>query len=93
MAKPRVPRNSKKNGDANAELASVTQTASPAATDTEFRTTTEPKKNVVPINLEDEIRRRAYEIFEERGRTPGDEHEDWLRAEREVLARYRQQSA
>jgi hypothetical protein len=48
------------------------------------------KRNVVPINLEDEIRRRAYEIYEERGRTPGDEHEDWLRAEREVLARYEQ---
>ena len=90
MAKPRVPRNSKKNGDAKTEL---TQTASPAVTDTEFRVTAEAKKNVIPINLEDEIRRRAYEIFEERGRTPGDEHEDWLRAEREVLARYRQQSA
>ena len=51
------------------------------------------KKNVIPINLEDEIRRRAYEIFEERGRTPGDEPEEWLRAEREVLARYHQQSA
>jgi len=48
---------------------------------------------VVPINLENEIRRRAYELFEERGRIPGDEHEDWVRAEREVLARYRQGSA
>jgi len=47
-------------------------------------------KGVVPINLEDEIRRRAYQIYEERGRTPGDQHEDWLRAEREVLARYQQ---
>jgi hypothetical protein len=50
----------------------------------------EVKKNIVPINLEDEIRRRAYEIYEERGRTPGDQHDDWLRAEREVLARYQQ---
>ena len=89
MAKPRVPR-SKKNGDAKTEL---TQNVSPAATDTEFRVTAEAKTNVIPINLEDEIRRRAYELFEERGRIPGDEHEDWLRAEREVLARYRQQSA
>lgn len=95
MAKPRVPRNSKKNGDANAELTSAihNQNASSSTTDTEFRVASDPKKNVIPINLEDEIRRRAYEIFEERGRTPGDEHEDWLRAEREVLARYRQQSA
>jgi hypothetical protein len=49
---------------------------------------TEVRRKVVPINLEDEIRRRAYEIYVERGRTPGDEHEDWLAAEREIRARY-----
>lgn len=48
----------------------------------------EPRKNLVPINLEEEIRRRAYEIYVERGSTPGDESEDWLTAEREVLSRY-----
>ena len=31
----------------------------------------------------DEIARRAYELFEERGREPGHEWEDWFRAERE----------
>jgi hypothetical protein len=56
----------------------------------ELQAAAELKKNIVPINLEDEIRRRAYEIYEERGRTPGDQHEDWLRAEREILARYQQ---
>jgi DUF2934 family protein len=50
----------------------------------------EVKKNIIPINLEDEIRRRAYEIYEQRGRTPGNQHEDWLRAEREILARFQQ---
>jgi DUF2934 family protein len=48
----------------------------------------EPRKNLVPINLEEEIRRRAYEIFVERGSTPGNESEDWLTAEREVRLRY-----
>jgi Arc/MetJ family transcription regulator len=48
------------------------------------------KKNVVPINLEDEIRLRAYELYQERAGAPGTEKEDWLRAEREVLARYLQ---
>ncbi len=43
---------------------------------------------MIPVNLEDEIRRRAYQIYEERGCTPGNESEDWLRAEREVRARY-----
>jgi len=32
----------------------------------------------------DEIRRRAYEIYLERGGLPGEELEDWLQAEREV---------
>lgn len=53
----------------------------------------ESRKNVVPINLEDEIRRRAYEIYEQRGAGSGSEAEDWLTAEREVRQRYRQQSA
>jgi len=52
----------------------------------------EPRKKVlVPINLEDEIRRRAYEIYEQRGNAPGSESEDWLAAEREVRERYHQQ--
>jgi hypothetical protein len=33
---------------------------------------------------EDEVRRRAYEIFVRRGRTPGREVEDWLEAEQEL---------
>jgi DUF2934 family protein len=51
------------------------------------------RANVVPINLEDEIRRRAYELYERRGFEAGHEKEDWLLAESEVLARYQQQSA
>ena len=53
---------------------------------------TEPRKNVVvPIKMEDEVRRRAYEIFVERGSRPGSEAEDWLTAEREVRQRYQKQ--
>ena len=53
---------------------------------------TEPRKNVVvPIKLEDEIRRRAYEIFVQRGSAVGSEAEDWLTAEREVRQRYQKQ--
>jgi Protein of unknown function (DUF2934) len=33
---------------------------------------------------DEEIRRRAYEIYLERGGLPGDEIDDWLRAEREL---------
>jgi hypothetical protein len=53
---------------------------------------TEPRR-VVPINLEDEIRRRAYELYQKRGGAPGSEAEDWLAAEREVRQRYKQQQS
>jgi hypothetical protein len=56
-------------------------------------TKADSRKNLVPINLEDEIRSRAYEIYEQRGAGSGNEAEDWLTAEREVRQRYRQQSA
>jgi hypothetical protein len=46
-----------------------------------------------PIDLEEQIRLRAYEIWEERGRLPGTEEEDWKQAEREVHARHHQQFA
>ena len=39
------------------------------------------------VNLEEEIRRRAYELYELRGREDGYAEEDWARAEREVLSR------
>lgn len=41
----------------------------------------------LPVDLESEIRVRAYQIYEERGFTPGDERQDWLRAEQEVKAK------
>jgi hypothetical protein len=47
----------------------------------------ELKQNSSTADLEAEIRRRAYELYEQRGYTPGHEHEDWLVAEREVLSR------
>jgi hypothetical protein len=53
----------------------------------------EPRANLVPINLEDEIRRLAYLLSERRGFEPGHDAEDWLAAEREVRQRYHQHSA
>jgi hypothetical protein len=35
--------------------------------------------------LEDQIRQRAYELYEERGREDGHDVEDWLRAEKEIM--------
>ena len=42
---------------------------------------------IPPADVETEIRVRAYEIYADRGCTPGDERQDWLRAEQEVKAK------
>jgi Protein of unknown function (DUF2934) len=46
---------------------------------------------VGPRNLEEEIRRRAYELYLERrataGAGSGDENQDWFVAEREIRSR------
>ena len=41
-----------------------------------------------PVTLEEQIRVRAYELFEQRAGGPGSEHEDWLLAEQQVKARH-----
>ena len=47
---------------------------------------------VVPVNLEEEIRRRAYELYLQRASNgSGDQNQDWLIAEREVRSRYSRQ--
>jgi len=43
--------------------------------------------------LQEEIRQRAYELYEARGRQDGFEEEDWIRAETEILAKYQGKSA
>jgi len=35
-------------------------------------------------NIEDEVRRRAYELWEQYGRPESGEKEFWLKAEREI---------
>ena len=40
--------------------------------------------SVVNSTREEEIRRRAYEIYLERGEQPGRELDDWFQAEREL---------
>ena len=48
------------------------------------------KKSTVPTttnagsSLEEEIRRRAYQLYEERGRGDGHDLDDWLSAEAEI---------
>lgn len=44
-------------------------------------------------NREQEIRRRAYALYEERGREDGRDTDDWLRAEAEVSAKVQKAAA
>jgi hypothetical protein len=39
------------------------------------------------LELEHQIRLRAYELYEARGRKDGHELEDWLRAEEEIAGK------
>ncbi len=38
-------------------------------------------------NFEEEIRHRAYELYEQRGREDGHDLDDWFRAEAETVGR------
>jgi hypothetical protein len=40
-----------------------------------------------PQQLEEQLRHRAYELYEERGREDGHEVDDWLRAEAEITGK------
>jgi hypothetical protein len=103
MAKPRSPK--KQNGEAGG----ATVQASPATVSTDVTETVageptksvrkpaivkgEQRSNVLPINLDEEVRRLAYLLAERRGFEPGHEAEDWVAAEHEIRQRYHQQSA
>ena len=43
--------------------------------------------------LQERIRARAYELFEQRGRQEGFDQEDWARAEAEVLAEFEREKS
>ena len=45
------------------------------------------ERSVINSAREQEIRRRAYELYLERGEEPGRDLEDWLQAERELASR------
>ena len=45
-------------------------------------------KQTNPENLNEKIRKRAYEISQERGESEGNGLSDWLKAEKEIKAKY-----
>jgi hypothetical protein len=100
MAKTKTPRTNTRSKTNGSTPETVTTTAEMQAAQPELkeikRALSEVRQNVVPINLDEEIRRRAYELWEQCGHEPGHENEHWLLAEQEIAARYnvqRQHSA
>ena len=74
----------------------TTAVLTPVARTTETRgTATKPTRKIgakfFQVNVEDLIRLRAYEIYLRRGGTPGNQHEDWQLAEREVREHFNAQ--
>ena len=43
--------------------------------------------------IEEEIRRRAYELYEQRGRQGGSPEDDWSRAETEILSKHQREKS
>ena len=82
MAKAKTPRS---NGSSRSKNV-ATMPESSVASQPETKAATEGKKHPapIPINLEAEIRRRAYELYEQRGRSNGHALEDWTQAEAEI---------
>jgi hypothetical protein len=93
MAKAKTPRNgaSKLNGENLGTPVAAAQLETKPKARKSTKALPEVRKNVVPINLDEEIRRRAYELWEQRGYEPGHENEHWLNAEQEILSRYSQE--
>lgn len=67
----------------------VTATAKKQVKQTKPATTVAqaPAAAVAPQDVQEQIRRRAYELYQQRNGEDGSPEEDWLRAEAEILTR------
>ena len=43
------------------------------------------ERSTETLSLEEQVRRRAYELYVQRGNESGSELDDWLQAEEEIL--------
>ena len=57
-----------------------------------FFSATSSFKKLSPEEVREKIEKKAYELYEQRGCTPGNELGDWFEAERIVLAELNQAS-
>jgi hypothetical protein len=62
----------------------------PMTTKSKSRKPRSPKP-AQPNDIEESIRRRAYELYRQHGRVDGFAMDDWLQAEGEILGAHKQQ--
>jgi hypothetical protein len=86
MAKAKTPSTEKTTATRNKQVITMPEAGTPTLVKKSA-----PAGNSSPANLDEVIRQRAYELYKERGSTPGHENEDWFRAEQEVKARSERQ--
>ncbi len=83
MAKARTPRTPKPKAEKTENKVLQMPEAAAAAAGN-------GNSNHSAVEVESEIRRRAYELYESRGFVDGQAEQDWIQAEREVRARQSQ---
>lgn len=86
MAKARTPRTPKPKAE-KAENKVLQMPESAAAANGNGNS------NHSAVDVESEIRQRAYELYESRGYVNGQAEQDWIQAEREVRARQQKHTA
>ena len=84
MAKPRAPRASKPKTDKIENK--VLQMPEAAAANGNGSSNGHNSYSQGQGDVQSQIRQRAYELYERRGATDGLAEQDWIEAEREVLA-------
>ncbi|MGB9121658.1 MAG: DUF2934 domain-containing protein [Candidatus Angelobacter sp.] len=87
-SKPRKTTSTKEGAQQKSTVTSIGQGANVAETGNRAFQPADHKPSG-DQRIKEEIRIRAYELFEQRGRLEGFHDEDWARAEAEVLAKYR----
>jgi len=46
---------------------------------------TETRATESPVDIQEQVRRRAFDLYEQRGRKDGHDLDDWLQAESELV--------
>jgi hypothetical protein len=85
---PGRTRNSTSSKKTAAQKASTVTPISQGGLPHEGHSTKQSQPRAAEPAILEQIRLRAYELFEERGRLEGFDQEDWVRAETEILAKF-----